>query len=113
MECLDVEFVAESCLGLVADRAHLELPDLVGERLARDRHETLGFRHSARLCDRGVFVHEIEHLLPRPALGMNTCVNDEPNRSPELGVEAAKVLVGIRIDADFLTERLGIQAPTL
>ena len=111
VELADVELRPEFLFGARAQLADLELADLVGERLARDRHVAFGLGDATRLGGGAVRVHVIEHLLAGPALRVQARVDDEADRAPQFAFEAAEVLVRVGVHAEFLAQRFRIQAP--
>ena len=56
-------------------------------------------------------MEEVDHLLARPVLRVNAGIDDEADRAPHVGFEAAVVGVGVLVEADLLAEPLGVERP--
>ena len=113
VELANVEAIPERLLGACAQLADLELAELVGERLAGDGHVALGLRDAARLAGGTVRLDVVEHLLARPALGVQARVHHQADRAEQLALEAAEILVRVGIHSEVRPERLGVEAPAL
>src|ERR1035441_1251340 len=60
-----------------------------------------------------MIVKEVDHLLAGPVLGVNTCIDDETNRTPDVGFETTIVRVGVLIKANVFSEAFGVKTPAL
>ncbi len=66
MEVADVELVTERALRLDSKLSDLQLPDLIGQRLARPDDVPADSRRNLELLLCCVFHHEVDGLRPLP-----------------------------------------------
>ena len=65
------------------------------------------------ICFAGVCLEKIDRPLPRPALGVNTGINDQADGPPHFVGQLAELGIRVGVKAHLLAEALGIQAPAL
>ena len=111
MEFARIETVAECGHRTAAQRLQLEFTDLVGQRLPRHRDVAFDFDGRIGFADRRRLTHLRNRLFARPALGMQTGIDDKAVGAPDLGCKASKILVWIGVDTDIMTQRFGVETP--
>src|SRR5580704_10812096 len=108
-----IEASTETRTGFGAQLQELELAEFVGERLTRPRNVAIDLALHVRLVHRRIGMEVVDHLLPRPMLGVDPRVDHQSNRTPHLVFEPTVVAVRILIEPDLLAESLGIERPPL
>ena len=104
---------AQALAGLVANPEDLQLPGEVGERLARHHHVPVGLG-SQELPRHGDVRHqEVEGPFAAPAEGVDAGVHHQPGGAHQRRAERAEQAALVGVQAGFLCELLGIQAPAL
>src|SRR5262249_37523880 len=111
VERANVEGASEFLLSAGAQLQDLQLPHHVGKRLARVRNVTVRLALDLDLVDGGVLMEEIDDLLARPLLRVQAGVDHEPDGAQHLVLKPPEVAVRIAIEADLLSETLGIERP--
>src|SRR5215470_3212412 len=76
----DVELRAELLLRPLAQLEDLQLAHLVAQGLAGPGDVAVGLALDARLVDGRVRMEVVDHLLARPPPGVETRIDDEPDR---------------------------------
>jgi xanthosine utilization system XapX-like protein len=112
VELAHVELRAQFLLGLGAQLLDLQLADLVSQRLPRPGDVALRLGGGLGIALGRVVAHVLDHLLARPALAVQARVGDQADRTPQLVLQVAEVVVRIGVHAQRLAQRFGVQAPT-
>src|SRR3989442_425158 len=97
----------------VAQLAELELPDLVGERLAGVHDVAVHLDDDVLLSLRCVVLEEVDRLLARPPHRVNPGVEHETHGAPHFVGELAELGVRVLIHAELGPEALGVEPPAL
>src|SRR4051812_26937962 len=114
MEALEVEARAHSALGLRAQAGDDGLAALIGAGLARPDAIALDLAHRRAFRLRRIVDHVADRLLAAPALGVEPAVDDQPDRSEQIGLEEADPAERIAlVAAELVAEMLGIERPAL
>src|SRR5215217_6529375 len=111
MELADVELRTQLSLGLRAQLADLELPDLVGKRLSRDRDEALRLGSGIAAPARAVVEDVLDRLVARPTLRMYAGIDDQADCTEQLRIQVAEILVRVGVDPQFAPKRFRIEPP--
>src|SRR5215468_10667643 len=91
--------------------AELQLPDFVAACLSRPCNVAIGLGLNRRFVNRSRLAHELHHLVSRPSLGVNSRIYHQPHRAEKLRGKPTIVGNRILVEADLLTELLGIESP--
>lgn len=113
MEGADVKAGSEGAFGSGSELADFELPDFVGEGLAWPSDVAVHFVDDIEFGFGGVGQEVIDGLLATPFFLMDAGVNHQAEAAPEIIDELAEAVVGIVIQAEFVTEPLGVESPAL
>ncbi len=87
-------------MSALAEFDDLELAEFVSAGLCGPRNVTVGLGLYERLVNI-ILAHVFDDLIARPALRMDTRVDDQTNRAKEFGVKAAVVADRTLVEADF------------
>ena len=112
MKVAYVEPFAKRLLGSLPEGFYLEFAQFVRERLRGPGNVSVNLRAYVVQCQRRVRRHVVHGLLPSPAFCMHAGIHHKPTGAPHLVTQPAKVAVGIRVEARFQTQPLGVQTPT-
>src|SRR5208337_3705308 len=111
MKGAQIEFRSQLLLRAFPQFENFHLAHLVGERLRRPRYVTIDFSIDVLVVHGGVLVEEIDHLLARPVLRVDTGVYDPTHGAPHFILQAAVVAVRVLIKAHFFSQALGVERP--
>ena len=112
VEIPHIEAFAEPLLGTTTQLQNLELPNLVGERLAGTRDVSVDFGSDVGFAECSVRSEILARLLPAPAFRMQARIDDKGRRTRQLRVQCAELAVRIGIEPEFAAERFCVQRPS-
>ena len=55
----------------------------------------------------------VDHLLARPVLRMDASIDYQAHCAPDICFQTAIVVVGVLVEADFFSQTLGVESPSL
>src|SRR5438093_6160594 len=113
VEGAQVEPRTEPRLRVGAKAPDLELADLVGERLSRPGDVAVHLVHDVVLREGGVREHELDRLVPGPALRVHARVDHEPARAPCVVGQHPDPVEVRGIQAHLVRQALRVEAPSL
>src|ERR1019366_1629155 len=113
MKSAYIEPGSKGCSSAFRQFENFELTDFVTERLARHNDIAVHFGLYGRLVLGRMGMEVIHHLLPGPMLLMDARVHYQPDRAKHFTAEAAILTGRVSVQANLLTEALGIQGPAL
>ncbi len=96
-----------------AELLELELAELVCERLSGRHDVPVDLDHDVMLGLPGVLAEELDGAFAAPTQRVHPGIDDETDRAPHLVHQLTKAAVRIAVQAQFLAEALGVQAPSL
>jgi len=84
MKCFDIEVGPEPFFGMIAQIENLQLADLIAKALSRPRNITINFSLNRRLVSGTALAEVSNSLFARPTLGVNSCIDNQADRSHQL-----------------------------